>query len=132
MRALTGRQRWKAGEEYVQELYGAEPQLHFAVQQGGDIKGRGGRFVDAPVETSSAIVANEIKTYGQLRSVRGVPRQAFVELSDSIRQQILKDVWLRDNIPNYDPRWIFLDAPPSKKLADFLRTHKIVSIVHSD
>ena len=62
--------------------------------------------------------------------IDGLATQRTVPLSDHIRDQILKDVWLRENTPNFDPRWLFLDAPPSQELADFLELHKIVSVLY--
>ena len=104
---------------------------HFAVPAGGGIEGDGGRFVDAPVDLpNGGVLAVEVKTYGRWRTVSGVPQEQTVPLSDEIREQILKDVWLCDNHPNYDPRWIFLDAPPSKELQDFLNQHRIVNVTH--
>jgi hypothetical protein len=40
----------------------------------------------------------------------------LVGLSGEITQQIHKDIWLRQNVPGYDPRWVFLDPPPSAEL----------------
>jgi len=53
-----------------------------------------------------------------------------VPLSSNIRQQILKDVWLRENVPGFDPKWIFVDAAPSATLGAFLRKHNIVSVIY--
>lgn len=129
VRRLQQPAKWEAGEQYVQELYGSRGQAHFPVPEGGEITGSGGRFVDAPVDLpNGGVLANEVKTYGQWRTVKGVPEQKTVPLTEKIRQQILKDVWLRDNIPNYDPRWIFLDASPSSELAEFLSQHRIVTV----
>jgi len=131
IRRLPQPDKWRAGEEHVQELYGSNGQRHFAVPAGGGIEGDGGRFVDAPVDLpNGGVLAVEVKTYGRWRTVSGVPQEQTVPLSDEIREQILKDVWLCDNHPNYDPRWIFLDAPPSKELQDFLNQHRIVNVTH--
>jgi hypothetical protein len=51
-----------------------------------------------------------------------------VPLTTTIREQINKDVALRNADPNFDPRWIFTDAPPSPKLAAYLRQARIVFI----
>jgi len=34
------------------------------------------------------------------------------------------------NLKNYDPRWIFLDAPPSKELEEFLKKFNIIYVIH--
>jgi hypothetical protein len=134
VRRLRGEQRWQAGEQYVQELYGSAGQRHFPVPtQGGAqaVTGTGGRFVDAPVDLpNGGILANEVKTYQQWRTVNGSPTQNEVPLSTHIEQQIHKDIWLRDNTPDFDPRWIFLDAPPSRELSNYLTDKNIIHIIH--
>jgi hypothetical protein len=133
IREMSHPERWRAGEEYVRELYGGSPQRYFTVPQEDGIKGSGGRLVDVPIETApNRTLAVEVKTYGQGKVVRGVSQQQTVSLTESIRQQLLKDAWLRDNTPDYDPRWIFVGAPPSNELANLLREHKIVTIVHGN
>ncbi len=124
VRALRGDARWKAGEEYVQELYGSTGQRHF------DVPTTGGRFVDAPVDVPSGVLANEVKIYKSWRTVGGVPQQQFVPLSGRIQQQILRDVYLRRNVPGFDPRWIFLDASPGPELSKFLTDRRIPFVVH--
>jgi hypothetical protein len=79
---------------------------------------------------NSGTLANEVKMYGQWRTVQGVPEMQTVPLSEPIRQQILKDIWLRKNLPNYDPRWLFLGAPPSAELSSMLRQNKIVTVLY--
>jgi len=128
-------ERWQAGEAYVQELYGSTGQQHFGVPtgivDGEQILGSGGRFVDSPVPTANGgLFAGEVKTYQQWRTINGQPAQQFVPLSDGIQQQVLKDVWLRNNVPGYDPRWIFLDAPPSPQLSNYLTDKGIIHVVH--
>jgi hypothetical protein len=135
IRNMRGPERWQSGEQYVQELYGSPGQQHFPVPpttvDGQKITGSGGRFVDAPVPTSNGgTIANEVKTYQTWRSVNGQPMQQSVPLSDNIQQQILKDVWLRSNVPGYDPRWIFLDAAPSPELSRQLTNQQIIHIIH--
>lgn len=132
---MSGEARWQAGEQYVQELYGSTGQQHFPVPAGdfGDevISGTGGRFVDAPVATSDGgVMANEVKTYKQWTTVNGQPTQQFVPLSDTIQQQVLKDSWLQTNVPGYQPNWIFLDAPPSPELAQYLTSKGIPYVIH--
>jgi hypothetical protein len=41
-------------------------------------------------------------------------------LKDEIREQINKDVALRNENPLYQPLWSFLDARPSPELRSFL------------
>jgi hypothetical protein len=118
VRALPQPRKWKAGEKYVQELSGSAGQRHFAVPKGSQIQGSGGRYIDAPVDfPNGTIIAAEVKTYGKWRTVNGVKQMKTVPLNKPIREQILKDVWLRNNVQGYDPRWIFLDAPPSSDLS---------------
>ncbi len=132
VRNLRGRKKWEAGEEYVQDLYGSNGQKHYTVPKDGEITGTGGRHVDAPVEIlNNGILAIEVKTYNRYITVEGAVKVNEVPLSNSIKQQILKDVWLRDNINGYDPRWIFLDAPPSSQLSDFLQQKNIISIIYN-
>ncbi len=125
IRNLRQPAKWQAGEQYAQELYGSVGQRHFPVT------GTGCRYIHSPVNLpSGGVLAVEVKTYGQWRTVSGVPQRQTVPLSDHIHQQIQKDVWLRNNILDYDPRWVFLDAPPSQELLDFLRQNRIVSVTH--
>jgi hypothetical protein len=124
VRALRGTERWQAGEVFVRQVYGSTGQRFFQVPT------TGGRFVDAPVNIPSGIVANEVKTYQNWRTVNGLPQQQFVPLSNKIRQQILKDVYLRRNVQGFEPRWIFLDAPPSSELATYLTDRRIMYIIY--
>lgn len=91
---------------------GSAGQQHFDVPSGNfngeQITGTGGRYVDAPVKSSNGgIVANEVKTYKQWVTANGQATKNAVPLSDQIRQQVLKDSWLKKNYLGYDPRWIF-------------------------
>jgi RHS repeat-associated protein len=132
VRNLRGQDRWQAGETFVQELYNSPGQRHFNVPIQGEITGSGGRFVDAPVNMPNGkVVANEVKTYQKWRTVNGSAQQFDVPLSRKIKQQVLKDVWLRDNLPGYEPKWIFVDAPPSPELQKLLNQHKITHITHN-
>jgi hypothetical protein len=135
IRRMSQPQAWQAGEQYIQELTGSAGQAHFSVPSGpfGDsiIFGSGGRFVDAPViAADGSIIANEVKTYKQWTTVKGSPVQKTVPLSPQIEQQVLKDSWLQTNVRGYNPRWIFLDAPPSPELANYLKKHSINYIIH--
>jgi hypothetical protein len=124
VRALRGDGSWKAGEEYIQELYGSPGQRHFPVPE------TGGRFVDAPVDVPGGVLASEVKTYRVWRTVEGVAQRQSVPLSEHIREQIARDVYLRGTVQGYDPRWIFLGAPPSADLAGFLADQNIVFLIY--
>ena len=122
---LRGKKRWQAGEQYIQELYGSDGQRHYRVE------GTGGRHVDAPVDTNNGgVLANEVKTYQEWKTVNGQPVQSEVPLSPEIRSQIDKDVLLRQKDPNFDPRWHFLDAPPSIELRQYLNDNKVIHITY--
>ena len=133
VRALRGEARWKAGESYARELYGAGPERHFPVQAADGshpVTGTGGRFVDAPVDLphGGGVLAGEVKTYQQWKTVDGSPHRSSVPLNDPIQQQINKDVRLRRHVPGYDPRFLFLDAGPSAELAAELARNRIVGV----
>ncbi|MEJ5991922.1 LysM peptidoglycan-binding domain-containing protein [Ramlibacter sp. PS3R-8] len=135
IRRMPFPERWQAGEKYAQELYGSAGQKHFPVPAadvaGGEILGTGGRFVDVPVPTANGgTFAGEVKLYQPWRTVNGQPVQQFVPLTEQMQQQVLKDAWLRNNVPGYDPRWIFLDAPPSVDLSRYLMQHRIDHVIH--
>ena len=120
LRSLEDRQKWEAGETYVQELYGSTGQRHYPVP------GTDGRFVDAPVDLSNGgVLANEVKTYQRTVSSGGLNE---VPLNNKIYQQIEKDLYLRDTVPGYDPRWNFLEAPPSQDLSRILELNKIIHV----
>ena len=124
VRNLGGREKWEAGETYVQELYGSEGQRYYSVP------GTGGRFVDAPVDKAAGgVVANEIKTYQRLISSNGKLNE--VPLTAQIHSQIEKDLYLRDTVKGYEPRWIFLEAPPSQELSRMLELNKIDVLIHN-
>jgi hypothetical protein len=76
------------------------------------------------------VLANEVKINHQWGTVKGLRQQSSVPLTEHIRQQVLKDAWLRQNRPGFDPRWIFLDAPPSAELSNFLNQHDLTHIVY--
>ncbi|TDF63942.1 DUF4157 domain-containing protein [Cupriavidus sp. L7L] len=119
---------WQERETYLQQVYGAPGQQHFPVPN------TGGRYVDVPVpQAGGGVLAGEAKSYTRWIGVPGqrggIPNQ--VELTDRIREQIQRDVWLRNNVPGYDPRWMFTDAPPSAALRQALRDEGIVFIEYS-
>lgn len=88
--------------------------------------GTGGRYVDVPTPQ----LAGEVKSYTRWITVEGQAQRNVVKLTDTIREQIAKDVWLRDNVPGYDPRWMFTDAPPDAALRQALIDNRIVFIVY--
>lgn len=130
------RTRWQAGEQYVQELWGGGSQRHYPVDTNTDpdfpVTRPGGRDVDVPVTMpDGTTVAVEVKMYQQYRMVEVAPGQhaphrVEVPLSDGIREQINKDVALRNEDPSYDPRWSFLGAGPSPALRDYLTRAGII------
>ncbi|MEM5431315.1 DUF4157 domain-containing protein [Cupriavidus oxalaticus] len=116
---------WQERETHLQQVYGAPGQQHFPVPN------TGGRYVDVPApQAGGGVLAGEAKSYTRWI---GVPGQRGgianrVELTDRLREQIRRDVWLRDNVPGYDPRWMFTDAPPAAELRQALRDAGIVFI----
>ncbi|WP_235195310.1 hemagglutinin repeat-containing protein [Pseudomonas brassicacearum] len=123
VRNLSGREKWEAGETYVQELYGSTGQRYYPVP------GTGGRYVDAPVDMpNGTIAANEVKTYQRVISSTGNLNE--VPLSEKIYAQIEKDLYLRDAVKGYEPKWIFLEAPPAKELSRILQLNKIDIVIH--
>lgn len=135
IRGMSYPSRWKAGEQYVQELYGSPGQQHFTVPpgqfDGEHIAGSGGRFVDAPVATADGgVEAHEVKTYKRWTTVDSQPTPQTVPLSSKIKQQVLKDSYLKKNEPGYRPNWIFLDAPPSQELEHYLSSKGIPYVIH--
>jgi hypothetical protein len=135
-RTRDWRQRWQRGEEYVRELWGGDPETHYPVAENSDpdfpVSTPGGRNVDVPVQLPNGqTVAVEVKLYQQYRTIEVAPGQNVtqrveVPLSDHIREQINKDVALRNADPNYDPRWSFLNAGPSQALRDHLTKAGII------
>jgi len=128
-------ERWQAGEQFIQELYGSPGQQSFSVPSGGNdndiITGSGGRHVDAPVPTDNGgILANEVKTYNPWTTVSGQKVQKFVPLSDAVKQQVLKDSWLSANLSGYKPRWNFIGASPSPELDQYLTAKGIDYIIY--
>ncbi len=119
----------------MQEQSGSAGQQYFPVPagtfNGEQITGSGGRYVDAPVTAPNGdILANEVKMYSQWTTINGQPTQQFVPLSDNIQQQVLKDAWLQANYPGYQPNWLFLGAPPSQDLAQYLSAEGIPFVIY--
>jgi hypothetical protein len=116
---------WQEREIHLQEVYGAPGQQHFPVP------GTGGRYVDVPAPGGGGrLFAGEVKSYTRWITVEGQAQRSMVHLTDRIQEQINRDVWLRQNVHGYDPRWIFTDAPPSLELAQALRDANITFIVY--
>jgi hypothetical protein len=117
---------WQEREIHMQELYGSAGQQHFPVP------GTGGRYVDVPVDLGGGrfYFAGEVKSYSRWIGVPGQRGGILNEvgLTERIEEQIARDVWLRDNVPRFDPRWMFTDAPPSAALRQALRDARIVFI----
>lgn len=123
-------QRWRAGEQFIRERFGAGGSLHFHVPRGEfggeEITGRGGRFADAvEYRADGTFVAHEVKTYETYKKIDGKNVEQSVPLSQEIRQQVLKDAWLAANVKGYTAFWHFLGAKPSKDLKEFLDKHHI-------
>jgi hypothetical protein len=132
--------RWVQGETLAAQMYGGRQQVHFPVAPNADpdfpVTAPGGRYVDsAAPQLDGTLLAVEVKTYGQWRTVQlasgqKVPQKVEVPLTDTIREQIAKDVAIRRADPTYDPRWAFLGAPPSAALAQLLGAARIIFLVY--
>ncbi|MFH9609155.1 hypothetical protein ACH4K1_16725, partial [Streptomyces sp. NPDC017448] len=130
------RTRWERGEEYHRQMWGGGQEKHYPVPTSKDsrypVTARGGRKVDVPVTMPDGrTVAVEVKTYGPYRSItlkdgnrRSIRNE--VPLSAHIKEQIHKDLALREIDPKYDPRWSFTHAGPSDDLRAYLKKVKII------
>ncbi|WP_152979788.1 LysM peptidoglycan-binding domain-containing protein [Mesorhizobium sp. 1M-11] len=121
IRNMRQPEKWKAGEVYTRELNGSLGEAHFPVQANPTgphpVFGEGGRYVDAPVfKSKNDIEAIEVKTYHRWTTINGVAQMREVPLTPKLQEQINKDVALHNENPKYQPRWVFLDAPPSAEL----------------
>lgn len=121
IRNMRQPEKWKAGEVYTRELNGSLGEAHFPVQANPTgphpVFGEGGRYVDAPVfKSKDDIEAIEVKTYHRWTTINGVAQMREVPLTPKLQEQINKDVALHNENPKYQPRWVFLDAPPSAEL----------------
>ncbi|RVC64685.1 LysM peptidoglycan-binding domain-containing protein [Mesorhizobium sp. M4B.F.Ca.ET.088.02.2.1] len=121
VRNMRQPEKWKAGETYTRELNGSLGEAHFPVAANPDgphpVFGEGGRYVDSPVFKSPDVIeAIEVKTYHRWTTINGVAQMREVPLTPKLQEQINKDVALRNENPAYQPRWVFLDAPPSAEL----------------
>ncbi|EST27382.1 hypothetical protein [Streptomyces roseochromogenus] len=139
MRSMRhSRERYKGAEDYVRKVAGGAPERHYRVPTHDHpyypVEAPGGRNVDVPVDMPGGrTLAVEVKHYlgwrtiklkdGSTRPVRGE-----VPLNEGIIEQINKDLTLRRLNPRFDPRWLFLHAPPSQALRDYLIQARIIFI----
>ncbi|WFP65767.1 MULTISPECIES: LysM peptidoglycan-binding domain-containing protein [unclassified Mesorhizobium] len=131
IRNMRQPEKWKAGETYTRELNRSLGEAHFPVEANPDgphpVTGQGGRYVDAPVFKSQDVIeAIEVKTYHRWTTINGVAQMREVPLTPKLQEQINKDVALRNENSGYQPRWVFLDAPPSAELQGALDDAGIV------
>jgi len=135
--------RGPAGEDHIAS--GVEAplrQVHLKVPAGetplGEITGSGGRKVDvAEVYASGRRVWSvEVKNYAEWTTVGGKPVHKEVGLNSELKQQVLKDAWLRDNWTQvrlsatdpgmraaefYEPHYSFVGASPNEAYRDLLK-----------
>lgn len=133
-------ERYEAMERYIAEVYGGIPQVRTALQLAPEVapfpvETPGGRITDVVVSASDQFdLYIEVKTYLRYVGVKGVPSSLnvprTVPLSAKIREQIAKDVALRNLDRTIDPRWIFTDAPPSQELMNYLDKANIAYIIY--
>ncbi|MDK0521213.1 hypothetical protein [Streptomyces sp. ML-6] len=138
LRALRGwRHRFTMAEEIGREMFGGGPERHYPVPTHDHpyypVEAPRGRKVDVPVDLPDGrTLAVEIKHYLEFRTVRlsdgtsqrvkgAVPLKGMIE-------QINKDLTLRRMNPGYDPRWVFMDAPPSEALRNYLIQARIIFV----
>ncbi|MFF8416469.1 hypothetical protein [Streptomyces sp. NPDC015680] len=138
LRALRGgRHRFTMAEEIGREMFGGGPERHYPVPTHDHpyypVEAPRGRKVDVPVDLPDGrTLAVEIKHYLEFRTVRlsngtsqrvkgAVPLKGMIE-------QINKDLTLRRMDPGYDPRWVFMDAPPSEALRNYLIQARIIFV----
>ncbi|MEU7030786.1 hypothetical protein AB0A60_29380 [Streptomyces sp. NPDC046275] len=132
----SSRVRWQQGEELHRQMWGGAPERHYPVPMRSEgrypVTTPGGRKVDVPVDMPDGrTVAVEVKTYGEYRTItlkdgsKGAVKNE-VPLSQGIKEQIHKDLALREMNPRYDPRWSFTHAGPSKELRGYLTEVKII------
>jgi len=131
---LRGPSRWSAGEQYIQELYGGVPQEYHPVPLNPSgpfpVTTPGGRFTDVAAPGGATNLKIEVKTYQSWRTVSGRAQQQTVPLTPQIEEQIAKDMALKRADPTFDPRWIFLDAPPAPDLRARLLQAGIVILTY--
>lgn len=123
--------KWRAGEIYTRELNRSSGGEHFPIAPRADgdhpVSGEGGRFVDVVERrVNGDLSALEVKTWNRWTTVNGEPQQREVPLTPKLQEQINKDVAARESVPGYQPRWVFLDAPPSPQLLQALNEARII------
>ncbi|WP_236239951.1 hypothetical protein [Streptomyces sp. CC228A] len=128
--------RWQRGEEFHRQLWGGGTERWYPVPTNADarypVTATGGRKVDVPVDLPDGrTVAVEVKTYGPYRTITmkdGTSKlvENKVPLKPEIKEQIHKDIALRNLNPDYDPRWSFTHAGPSDELRNYLEDAKII------
>ncbi|MCN9239911.1 hypothetical protein NGF19_03765 [Streptomyces sp. RY43-2] len=139
MRAMRhSRARYKGAEDYLREMVGGAPERHYRVPTHDHpyypVRAPMGRYVDVPVDMPGGrTLAIEVKHYlewrtvtlkdGSTRNVRGE-----VPLDKRIIEEINKDLTLRRQDPKFDPRWVFLHAPPSEALRKYLIQARIIFV----
>ncbi|MFJ2818752.1 hypothetical protein [Streptomyces sp. NPDC087294] len=139
MRAMRhGRDRYKGAEDFLREMMGGSPERHYPVPTHDHpyypVETPGGRHVDVPVDLPDGrTLAMEVKHYLEWRTITlkdGSTRvvKGEVPLSSGLIQQINKDLALRRMDPNFDPRWVFLHAPPSQALRNYLIQARIIFV----
>ncbi|MGW5213819.1 hypothetical protein ACWEQO_22115 [Streptomyces sp. NPDC004051] len=139
LRALrAGRHRYTMAEEIGRQMYGGGSERGYPVPTHDHpyypVETPGGRKVDVPVDLPGGrTLAVEIKHYLSFRTIKladGTNQvvKGQVPLSDGIKEQINKDLTLRRLDPSFDPRWVFMDAPPSQALRRYLIQARIIFI----
>ncbi|MGW2253158.1 hypothetical protein ACWCXH_23580 [Kitasatospora sp. NPDC001660] len=139
MRAMrSGRARFNGAEDYLREMTGGGPEKPYPVPKNDHpyypVSTPGGRKVDVPVHMPDGrTLAVEVKHYQEWRTITlkdGSTRRVKgeVPLSDKIKEQINKDLALRRADPKFDPRWVFLHAPPSQALRNYLTQARVIFI----
>jgi hypothetical protein len=137
-RMRHSRERYKGAEDYVRKIAGGAPERHYRVPTHDHpyhpVQAPGGRNVDVPVDMPGGrTLAVEVKHYLEWRTIKlkdgGTrPVRGEVPLNDGIIEQINKDLTLRRLNPDFDPRWLFLHAPPSQALRNYLIQARIIFV----
>ena len=124
----SGQARGAAGEQFVSELYDNSPR---EVTHPMEVPSLGSRRTDVLyANTSGTKQALEVKTYSLWRTVQGASQLHEVPLTSEIRLQIDKDTYLRARTSGFEPKWVFLDAPPSQDLLDLLDARGFPSVIY--
>ncbi|WP_051745252.1 hypothetical protein [Streptomyces yerevanensis] len=128
--------RWRSGEEFHRQMYGGGAERPYPVPTSRDpqypVTKAGGRKVDVPVDMPDGrTLAVEVKTYLEYRTITlhdGTKQtvKGEVPLSKHIKEEIHKDIALRNMDPRFDPRWSFTHAGPSPALRAYLQEARII------